>query len=88
MPLRISPARAQFGHGMRILRQKQGLSQEELAHRSGLDRSYIGRVERGELNVSIDNMYFIALALNVGVADVLQVKNAVVAGLSHVSPNE
>lgn len=71
MPSRVSPARQYFGRGMRQLRLEQNLSQEELAHRSGLDRSYIGRVERGELNVSIDNMYFIALALDSDIATVM-----------------
>jgi len=51
---------------MRELRLKANLSQEELADRAELDRSYIGGVERGERNVSLVNIHKIARALNVG----------------------
>lgn len=42
-----------FGNLVRKTRQEAGLSQEELAHRAGLDRSYIGGVERGERNPTL-----------------------------------
>jgi len=48
---------------MRIARQQLGISQEELADRCGLHRTYIGSVERGERNISVDNMETIAIAL-------------------------
>lgn len=54
-----------FGQAVRQERQRQGLSQEELAHRAGLDRSYLGGVERGERNVSLLNVFKIARALRV-----------------------
>ena len=52
-----------FGKRLRKLRQAKGFSQESLAHACGLDRTYIGGVERGERNISLLNMHKIALAL-------------------------
>ena len=52
-----------FGHSVRTYRQKLGISQEELAHRAKLDRSYFGAVERGDRNVTVKNIWRIALAL-------------------------
>jgi transcriptional regulator with XRE-family HTH domain len=53
-----------FGKKVRSLRNKQELSQEELAHASGLDRSYLGQVERGERNITLENIFKIATGLN------------------------
>jgi transcriptional regulator with XRE-family HTH domain len=53
----------QFGGEVRQLRLEKGWSQEELAHYANLDRSYIGGVERGERNVSIENICKISKAL-------------------------
>ena len=58
-----------FGTRLRELRDRAGLTQEKLAFRSGMDRSYIGQVERGEVNVSIDNIAKIAKGLRVRPAD-------------------
>ena len=52
-----------FGENLRRHRHALGLSQEELAEKAGLHRTYIGSVERGERNVSIDNMERLALAV-------------------------
>lgn len=57
--------RAAFGQSVRTQRLRVGLSQEDLAHAAGLDRSYVGGVERGARNVSLDNIYRIAQALGV-----------------------
>lgn len=54
-----------FGLRVRELRTNKGLSQEELALASLLDRTYIGGVERGERNISLINIYKLAQALNV-----------------------
>jgi transcriptional regulator with XRE-family HTH domain len=54
---------------MRVLRNRAGLSQEKLAFRADLDRSYVGQVERGEVNVSIDSIAKIAKGLRVRLAD-------------------
>lgn len=60
--------RRAFGARVRALREEQGMSQEALAHAAGLDRSYMGGVERGQRNVSLDNIYRIAGALGVPAA--------------------
>lgn len=54
-----------FGARVRELRSAKGLTQEELADASGLDRSYVGSLERGERNVSLRNIEKIAKALDV-----------------------
>jgi len=63
--------RQTFAARVREERKLQGLSQEALAEKSGLHRTYIGSVERGERNVSIDNIERIAKALDVKPADLL-----------------
>lgn len=55
-----------FGNRVRELRKLKGLSQEALALVCGLDRTYIGGVERGERNISLLNIHKIAHALKVG----------------------
>jgi transcriptional regulator with XRE-family HTH domain len=55
-----------FGRAVRRYRLRLKISQEELAARAGLDRSYIGQVERGETNISLLNLVRIAGALQVG----------------------
>lgn len=57
-------ARAVFAENLRRARKELGLSQEELAERSGLHRTYVGSVERSERNVSIDNMELLARAVD------------------------
>jgi transcriptional regulator with XRE-family HTH domain len=59
--------RSIFGQRMRELRARSGMSQEMLALRSTLDRTYISGVERGERNVSLLNIERIAAALNVSI---------------------
>ena len=54
-----------FGRRVRELRKAAGLTQESFAESCGLDRTYIGGVERGERNVSLRNIELIARALNV-----------------------
>ena len=56
---------------LRKLRAEKGLSQEELADRSGLHRTYIGSVERGERNVTLSSLELIASALDVDIPTLL-----------------
>lgn len=60
---------SRFGHKVRAVRKMKNLSQEALADRSELDRTYIGGVERGERNVSLINIEKIAKALEVEIKD-------------------
>lgn len=57
--------RALFGARVRQVRKARGLSQESLAYEAGLDRTYVGGVERGERNVSLLNICKLAKALGV-----------------------
>ena len=54
-----------FGRRIRELRKLRGWSQEEFAACVGLDRSYVGGVERGERNISLENICLIAETLQV-----------------------
>jgi len=54
-----------FGNNVRCLRIKKGLSQEQLADLAGLHRTYIGGIERGERNISLENIVKIAKALGI-----------------------
>jgi len=54
-----------FGERLREIRRKAGLSQEDLALEAGLDRTYISSVERGERNISLQNIAKLANALGV-----------------------
>ena len=54
-----------FGKRIRELRKLRGWSQEEFALQVGLDRSYVGGVERGERNVSLENICLISIGLGV-----------------------
>lgn len=64
-------ARSVFAKNLRAYRSKKGLSQEEVADLSGLHRTYVGSVERGERNISIDNMERLAAALELELPDLL-----------------
>lgn len=60
-----------FGERVRELRKQRDISQEELAHRADLHRTYIGMIERAEKNVTLLNIEKIANALEVKVSEML-----------------
>lgn len=64
-------ARVIFAENLRATRIAKGFSQESLAALCGLHRTYVGSVERGERNVSIDNMEALAIALDTDLPDLL-----------------
>jgi transcriptional regulator with XRE-family HTH domain len=64
-----------FGERLRQLRKVAGLSQEGLAHRADLDRSYVGAVERGEVNISVMNICILAEAIGVHPKELLDFPN-------------
>jgi len=61
----------QVGRRLRQLRTKAGFSQEELAARASLHRTYVGGIERGERNVAVVNLVRLAEALGVEPSDLL-----------------
>lgn len=70
-----NPLLIEFGLHLRKLRLKKGLSQEQLGLIAELDRTYISGIERGMRNVSLINVFRIAHALNVPIAELFQTDN-------------
>ena len=66
-----SPAHAALGRAFRELREGQGVSQEELASRAGLHRTYVGGIERGERNPSLTSLLRLAEVLEVNASELL-----------------
>jgi transcriptional regulator with XRE-family HTH domain len=58
-----------FGQKVREERLKQSLSQEELAAKTGVHRTYIGMIERGEKNITLLNIEKIAKALGLSISE-------------------
>ena len=60
-----------LGAAIRAARLERGLSQEALADAAGVDRSHMGKIERGERNVSVLNVARVAEALNITIASLM-----------------
>ena len=71
-PEKLKPAKIRFGEVLRHAREDLQLSQEVLAELAGLHRTYIGQVERGERNISIDNMEKLAAAVSLPLWEMLR----------------
>ncbi len=63
--------RKQIGTNLRRCRAARGWSQQQLADRSTVSQDFIGRVERGQVNVSVDILSMLARALHVPLMDLL-----------------
>jgi len=76
-------ARKILGLNLKRLRVEQGMTQERLALEAVIDRAYVGRIERGEENVTIDRIDALALVLKVPVSALLEApaRKTPVAGL-------
>ena len=66
------PELVSLGAVIRDLRLKAGYSQEAFADEVGIDRSYVGGIERGEHNVALVNLLKIATTLNITLAQLIQ----------------
>jgi transcriptional regulator with XRE-family HTH domain len=66
-----NPIARDFGQRVRTLRLKKGISQEELADRCGVHRTYMGRIERGETNITLTNIHKVARGLGVSPASLV-----------------
>lgn len=64
-------ALAMLGRAVRVVRKTRGLSQEALADVAGIDRSHMGKIERGERNVTFLNIVRICIALDISVAQLV-----------------
>jgi transcriptional regulator with XRE-family HTH domain len=61
-----------FGDAIRELRKGRNLSQEELAEQAGVHRTYIGMIERGEKNITLENIQKLAKALNIPMKSIFE----------------
>ena len=67
----MSELTVSFGLKVREQRKLKKLSQERLALLCNIDRSYMGRIERGEVNITLEKIYEIARALEINVKELL-----------------
>jgi transcriptional regulator with XRE-family HTH domain len=62
----------EFGKRVRALRSDLGFSQEDFAAECGLDRTYLGGVERGERNIALRNIEKLAAALGLTLSELME----------------
>ncbi|WP_348623984.1 helix-turn-helix transcriptional regulator [Paenibacillus peoriae] len=67
----MTKLRNSVGERIRTIRKAKGLTQQQLAELSGLDDAYIGSVERGERNFSIDTLEKVLTSLNVSISELM-----------------
>lgn len=61
----------EIGQLIRKKRKEKKITQEALALHCGIDRSYIGRIERGEVNLTVEKLYEIAVVLEINAKELL-----------------
>ena len=69
--VKVTTVSIKIGKNVRGIRENKGITQEKLAFEAGLNRAYIGYIERGERNPSTDTLVKIAKALKVSPKDLL-----------------
>jgi transcriptional regulator with XRE-family HTH domain len=72
MPQPLSPATASLGERVRARREALGLSQEALAHQTGVHWTFLGQVERGRRNISLHNLLKVAQGLGIDPGELVQ----------------
>ncbi|HGM5434891.1 TPA: helix-turn-helix transcriptional regulator [Serratia marcescens] len=65
------PRLVAFGEKVRQIRKEKGLSQEALADLAGIDRSYMGHIERGDQNITLTKIHQIADALEIPIVNLI-----------------
>jgi transcriptional regulator with XRE-family HTH domain len=68
----MEDVRIRFGKALRERRRGLGVSQEEFADICGLDRTYVGGIERGERNVALVNIEKLARALKISLSELFR----------------
>ncbi len=71
-----APIKSALGRKIRARRKKLRLSQEELAHRAGVHMTYLSAIERGARNPALENLYAIASALGMTLAELFRFREA------------
>lgn len=69
--------RETFAYNLREIRVKRGLSQEELAHRADIHRTYVSSLERCQYSATIDMVETLARILDVEPSDLLKARSAI-----------
>ncbi len=70
--MQMPPFQRALGEKVRRLRMKRGWTQEEFAHRCGMERSYMGVVENGKYNFTLKTVYKLAKGLDTSVSALLK----------------
>jgi transcriptional regulator with XRE-family HTH domain len=71
MPKRKTAANEAVGRAIRDARNEQGYTQEAFAHAAGIDRSYMGAIERGEFNLTLETLLKVTQALGTSASEML-----------------
>ena len=71
----MTNVRKVFGERLRELRKREGFSQEELSSKAGLDRTYVGKIERGEKSPSLETIERLANSLDLDMRDLFNFNN-------------
>lgn len=67
----VMERKVEIGRRIRAARHASGMRQDDLAHSAGIERAYMGRIERGDTNITVETLYRIADALKIRAIDLL-----------------